>query len=223
MEDNMNKRLEACLSYLKGFSTLMDVGTDHAYLPIEAVKQNIIQKAYAIDNKRGPLMLAEDNIEKNGLKQHITPILADGIEALRSDVDVVVIAGVGGKLIYDILNNKPYQTVKRFILQPNNHPQLVRKLVNENNLKIVDEAIVVDQEIPYNILVLEPGEQTLSNQSLWISDILFARRDEAYKKMLESEHAFLVKLLEDVPGNARKPLEEKRDILKEVFDEWHKD
>ena len=218
----MNKRLNACLSYLKDINTLMDVGTDHAYLPIEAVKQGLVKKVYAIDNKKGPLMLAEENIKKYGLEEQIEAVLASGIEALKEDVDAVVIAGMGGKMIHDILNLQSFQNVKRFILQPNNHPQLVRMLTKTNQLKIMDEMIVVDQNIPYNIIVLEKGEQTLCDRSLWISDILFERRDEEYKKMLEEEYAFLINLLETVPGDARLPLEKKRDLLKEVFDEWHK-
>lgn len=216
----MNKRLNACLSYLKDINTVMDIGTDHAYLPIEAIKQGLVKNAYAIDNKKGPLMLAEENILKYGLKDKITAVLADGIDTLSEDVDAVVIAGMGGKMIHDILKGKSYLNVKRFILQPNNHPQLVRTLTKNNALKIVDELIVVDQNIPYNIIVLEQGKQALSDKALWISEILFERRDEVYKKMLEEEYVFLEKLLESVPGNARVPLEKKRDLLKEVFDEW---
>jgi len=216
----MNKRLNACLSYLKDINTVMDIGTDHAYLPIEAIKQGLVKNAYAIDNKKGPLMLAEENILKYGLKDKITAVLADGIDTLSEDVDAIVIAGMGGKMIHDILEGKSYLNVKRFILQPNNHPQLVRALTKNNALKIVDELIVIDQNIPYNIIVLEPGNQDLSDKALWISEILFERRDEDYKKMLEEEYVFLEKLLESVPGNARVPLEKKRDLLKEVFDEW---
>lgn len=58
---------------------LIDVGTDHAYLPIRAVSENICKKAVAIDNKKGPLEIAKDNIRKADLSDVIFPLLSEGL------------------------------------------------------------------------------------------------------------------------------------------------
>ena len=45
---------------------MYDVGTDHAYLPCYVVAEGIVGKAYAGDNKTGPLKNAQENIRELG-------------------------------------------------------------------------------------------------------------------------------------------------------------
>lgn len=72
-------RLLEVKNRLNSVTLLLDVGTDHAYLPIKAVQENICEKAVAIDNKKGPLNIAKDNIGKRGLSDIIFPLLSEGL------------------------------------------------------------------------------------------------------------------------------------------------
>ncbi len=219
----LSARLMHCLEYIKGFDTVMDVGTDHAYLPIEAIKQGYINHALAIDNKPGPLDFAKQNIEATQMTPFITPILSSGIEALNDSVNAVVIAGMGGKTIFDILHQKDYQNVERFVLQPNNQPQNVRQLTQQNDLKIRDEIIIEDQNIPYIIIVLERGKQTLTDKEIALGPLLLKSKSRLYYQVLKEEHQFLSHLIKQIPEPAAVPIRNKIALLEEVFDEWHHD
>ncbi len=219
----LTKRLMHCLEYIKGFDTVMDVGTDHAYLPIAAIKQGYVNHALAIDNKEGPLLFAKQNIESMQMTPFITPIKTEGIDALTDAVNVIVIAGMGGKTIFDILHQKDYRNVERFVLQPNNQPQNVRQLTQKNDLKILDEIIIEDQGIPYIIIVLERGKQNLTDKEIALGPLLLKSKPSLYYQVLKEEHRFLSHLIKQIPEPAAVPIRNKITLLEEVFDEWHHD
>ena len=84
--------------------TLLDVGSDHAYLPIALMKSGRIAAAIAGEVVEGPYQSACQNVQKEGLSQQIQVRLASGLKALSPEdsVDEVVIAGMGGRLIASI-------------------------------------------------------------------------------------------------------------------------
>lgn len=219
----MDKRLKAIVSYLEGFHTLYDVGSDHALLPITAIKQNKIQKAYAIDNKQGPLDQAKKNIEKAGLKDRIYPILSDGLSALSSDVDVVVIAGLGGASIKAIMQSYQDNHVKRFILAPNTDEYHIRDIVNHKHLKITEECYLEQKQRFYPIFILEAGNQTLSQDETKLSKPLIKAKDQTYKHALSKRLEDIDNTLAKIPKeNQPDHLKEEKARLRRALDAWHK-
>ena len=162
----LSKRLEACVNYTDGFLNLADIGTDHAQLPIAAIKRGYVSKAQAIDNKHGPYVMAFSNVKRNELTDKIDVILGDGINKISPETDVVVISGMGGELIAKILLNDSTQNVKRFVLQPNNHASKIREILPQLRYKIVDEIVLEDQYKIYEVIVIEPGNQDLSDEQI---------------------------------------------------------
>lgn len=216
-----SKRLTTCLTYLTPITVLYDVGTDHGYLAIEAVTRNIVEKAYAVDNKKGPLNRAKNAIETAGLTQRIIPVLSHGIDDLPDDADGCVIAGLGGKTIVEILDGKAYNHLKRFIIQPNNNAHLVRKLTHTNTLKIVDETLVLDDGIIYPILILEPGSQTLNTKDIAFGPILRHKDDPLFKGMVERDIAHLTSVISTIPPHVDKTKHLKvLTLMKEVLDDY---
>ena len=140
---------------------LADIGTDHAYVPIELVQENIVVSAVAGDVKAGPCQAAKEHVEELGLEQKISVRLGNGLDVLSPDeVDVVVIAGMGGKNIVEILNNRCDVTssLKRLILQPMVTAASVRRWLHANGWCIIDEMLVLDEGKLYEIIVAEQGE-----------------------------------------------------------------
>lgn len=220
----LDARLRECLHCMDGCSVLYDVGSDHAYLPTAAIKEGMIEKAYAVDNKEGPLDNARVTIESNEAQASIELKLSSGLDDLQDDVDCVSIAGVGGKTIYDIMRHSDFKAVKRFIFQPSAHPQKVRQLVNMRALKITRESVVALKGELYPIIVMERGTQTLDDTDLYIGPILRHSPPEIYKRHLADEHAFLSTLIDSIPSeDAKVPLKEKKQLLERVFDEWQSD
>lgn len=126
---------------------LTDIGTDHAYIPIYAVMNNLCEKALAADLRIGPLKMAHANIAQYGLENSIETRLGNGLEPiLLSECDVIVVAGMGGLLIADILSVSVEKAKKAqmLLLQPNNAADTLRKWLYENGFDIIKEELVLD-------------------------------------------------------------------------------
>ena len=160
---NLSKRLLTCARYTDGFLHLADIGTDHAKLPIHAVESGYVMDALAIDNKEGPYVIAFSNVKKAELEDKIKVVLGDGISKITEETDVVVISGMGGGLIKDILSKDPIKNVKRFILQPNNDAKEVRHILPQIGFKVVDELVLEDGNKFYDIIIIERGESNLTS------------------------------------------------------------
>jgi tRNA (adenine22-N1)-methyltransferase len=79
-------RLMSAVGYLKKGGRVIDVGTDHAYLPIYLVREGIVSSALACDINKGPIDSARANIAAAELSDRISTLQTDGLhgtEALR--------------------------------------------------------------------------------------------------------------------------------------------
>lgn len=95
--------------------------SDHAYLHIWLVKKGVIQKAIAADINMGPLQKAAFNIRRYNVGKQVDARLSDGLELIfPNEADDIVIAGMGGELIADIIEKAPWlkDVQKHLILQP---------------------------------------------------------------------------------------------------------
>ena len=148
----LSKRLSAIASLVPKGMVVVDIGSDHALLPIYLIKHEISTKCYAVDNKVGPLSRAKDNIIRYDVCDRVIPILSDGFNEL-SDIsyDVVSISGMGGDLIASILSNPIYKKDKILILEGNINSRTVREYLMNNNYLITDEEIVFEDNIYYFI------------------------------------------------------------------------
>ncbi|HOQ07698.1 MAG TPA: class I SAM-dependent methyltransferase [Clostridiales bacterium] len=171
---------------------LADVGTDHAFIPIHAVKASICEKALATDVRPGPLMNAEKNIVKHGLDRFIETRLGDGLEPIHeSECDVVVIAGMGGPMIRRILEVSE-EKAKKFsllLLQPNNASEAVRRWLYDNGFSIIEEKLAEDDRKLYCLIktrwtgVYEKGDDF----DCYIGKRLMESNDPLLKPYLEKK------------------------------------
>ncbi len=53
----LSKRLKAVADMVTEGNIAADIGTDHGYVPIYLIKNNISKKAYALDINEGPLKI----------------------------------------------------------------------------------------------------------------------------------------------------------------------
>lgn len=162
----LSKRLQQISNFIPLGTRVADIGTDHALLPCYLVQERISPRAIAVDVNEGPLEFARRQVKSLLLADLVSIRLGDGLRVLEpGEVETVIIAGMGGSTIRKILNASP-QVVKklqRLILQPNTGAELIRSWALENNWKIVDEEIVLEDNHYYEIIVLEPGVMTLED------------------------------------------------------------
>ena len=156
----LNKRLEVVASYILDNSNVIDVGCDHAYLPIYLCKTKKNIQVIASDINPNPLSIAKDNIKKENLESKIKVEQRDGIENIPKYIDTVVISGMGGILISDIISKRCELTnIKYLILSPNNEFERVRKTLNKINYTIIEEEIVIENKKVYLVIKAVPSSK----------------------------------------------------------------
>jgi len=208
------------LAFTSGFQHLADIGTDHAFLPIEAVLRGYVVDAIAIDNKIGPYEQAVSNVKLHQLQNRIHVSLGEGLEAIVNHTDVVVIAGMGGETISDILLNGDLKNVKRLILQPNRDVALSRKTIMELGWKIIDEVVLEEHPRYYDIIVAERGKVNYSDLELRHGPLLLKTKPFYFTKRLAEQKAQMEMILQRVKDkNKRAEIMNKLHELKEILDE----
>ena len=181
----LSKRLQTVASFVPTGAIVADIGSDHAYLPCYLVMNDIAKGAIAGEVVKGPYESAERQVRTEGLTDQIKVRLADGLAAVSPDdhVDTVTIAGMGGPLIVSILEKHPesLESVTRLILQPNIHAKVIREWALNNNWAIHDEVILEEDDKIYEVIVLQRGAMTLTEEELLLGPILLKRQNDAFK------------------------------------------
>ena len=139
---------------------IADIGTDHAYIPIFLTENYLADKVIATDINEGPLFIACENINKKNLEEKIETRLGGGLSVIgEGEVDEIIIAGMGGILISEIIDNDiNIAKNSRLILQPMNAQYELRKYLLSHGFKIISEDISVEGFKVYNIIIAESGE-----------------------------------------------------------------
>lgn len=154
-------RLQCIIDHTTG-ETVADIGTDHAYIPIKLIEDDITKKVIASDIKEGPVEIAKQNIVKNNLNNKIEVRLGSGLSVLgKNETDTIIIAGMGGEMIEKILreDEEKAKSASLLILQPMNSQYELRKFLINNGFIIINEDISVEGFKVYNILTVKPGYQ----------------------------------------------------------------
>ena len=156
----LTPRLQSVARQCRGKSCA-DIGTDHAYIPIHLVTNGICKRAIASDIRQGPCDIASANVAKYALSDKIEIRLGAGLDTVKPyETDEIIIAGMGGEMIVEILKAHPdtAKAAKRLILQPMNNQYELRHYLMEHGFRIVSEDIAVEGFKVYNIMAAEPGE-----------------------------------------------------------------
>lgn len=197
---NLSARLAVVMSLISGdCAVLADIGTDHAQLPIAAVKANICVRAIACDIAPGPLGQAVTNIYNAKLNDRIITRLGDGFDPLsEGEADVAVITGIGGMNIVGILErgSAKAKTCQRIILQPQHDTNKLRRNLHRLGYFIADEKLALEIERFHVILVVTPSNspQKWSDKEYSLGKHLDI--DPQWQDYLKIETARMTKLIE---------------------------
>ena len=220
----ISKRLELVASFVPQGAVLLDVGSDHAYLPIEVVEKGKIERAIAGEVVEGPYQSAVKNVESHGLKEKIQVRLANGLAAFEEEdqVTVITIAGMGGRLIATILEEglDKLSNIQRLILQPNNREDDLRIWLQDNGFQIVAESILEEAGKFYEILVVEAGQMELSASDVRFGPFLSKEVSPVFVQKWQREAAKLEVALSQIPEKnlaERQILADKIQAIKEVL------
>ena len=232
----LSDRLETILSVMEKRETLLDVGCDHGYLGIEAVRKKKKKKAICSDVRKGPLERAKAHILEAGLADKIELRLVSGMNGFgRGEADLVVIAGMGGMLMGQILETawadpeNGIHELHQMILEPQSDLPFFRELIRRSPMKIRDEILVQDRGKWYFIFDVCPKDSVTAQEEedSFFSFSLLRRKDCLYRqyleKVLQKNESLLTSMTEEGENLKlrKKELLTENEKIREVIDQWY--
>lgn len=218
----MNKRLEAIARLVMDGRGLADVGTDHGYLPIWLAQHGYGGKLFASDVNPLPLSAAIRSAQEAGLEKRIHFALSDGLEQTPPDeIDTIVIAGMGGDLICDILDRAEWCMDPRYslLLQPMTKAEVLRYWLCNNGFVLTEEKLVRDGAFLYQVISARFQENMkLSDAELFSGAFTNLQRDPLAGEWLELLCARFDKELSGLSA-AAKQMPEKIELCREILRE----
>lgn len=227
----LSERLIAIASFVPKNSIVADIGTDHGYIPAYLIEKKISKKVIGTDIAKGSLDKIIEYIKILGFEDKVDTRLGDGLEVIKPfEIDTVIIAGMGGLLIRDILEKRKEVTesIIDFILQPMVASEELREYLIENNFEIVGEELVKEENKYYEIIHAKKGKSFNEKKIYYeISPILVKHKHPLLKEFVENKIMVANKILADIEGidtekskeryeELINDIEEYKEVLKEI-------
>lgn len=163
---------------------MADIGCDHGYVAISALKEGRAKRAVAADVARGPLDIARKNCEAEEVSDRISLMLSDGFSSIpdSADISCAVIAGMGGLLMERILRDgrlDRFTNLRQLVLSPQSDLDAVRRLlIDELSYNIRTEYMVLDEGKYYYIMdVRIPAHSDTDGQAQLVQDCMISADD----------------------------------------------
>ena len=216
----LSKRLQTIHDMLpKG--VVADIGSDHGKLMIALFKSGKISKGYAIENKKGPYQRLVKALEKENLIDNVIPLFSDGIVDLPPEVKSIVLAGMGGDLIVDILYKHPekLKLVSTIIVDAHGAIKKVREEIPQLGYVIADEKIIKEDEKYYEIIKFIKADIAIySDEDLEFGPILRNEKSATFKEKYSERIAEIDNLLlKDLPESRIQELICEKNRIKNVL------
>lgn len=152
---NIDNRLQAVAAAVREGAVVADIGTDHGYLVCYLVGTGQCPRGFACDINEKPLAVAAQTIVRHGLSDRIRTIRTDGLVGLpHAELDDIVLAGMGGDLIGNILTSVPWtrDAAKQFVLQPMTKAEHLRRLLAREGFAIQKETAAQSARFAYTVM-----------------------------------------------------------------------
>lgn len=197
-------RLEEIIKLVEKNSIVADIGTDHGIVPYELVKSAKAKKVIASDISEKSLDKLREKLDYLDEPEKIVLNVSDGLDNLNEyQVDTIIISGMGGNLIVDILNKNLdiAKSANCLILGANNSLALLRRFLHENSFEIIEEVDLFENDKYYQIIKAKVGKQLFVNEYEY----------EFGKYLIDNKSEYLKKYI-------NKQIENKNNILSNLSD-----
>ena len=220
----LSKRLEAISSLVPNNSKIIDIGCDHGLLDIYLYQQKKCNKIIASDINESALNNAKKNIKKNNLETKIETRLGGGLSVLEEgEADTVIIAGMGGELICQIIKDDIKKAKKSvLIIQPMNAQYEVRKFLFENGFKIKCEDIECEAHRVYNIIIAENGKQEPFEKDIYYHIPFYLKENRNFIHLYNKKKNEFLKIIKGIEGS-NKCDEEKLNYYRKCLEDLEND
>lgn len=225
----LSKRLGKIAEYVPQGSIVADIGTDHGYIPIYLIENLICEKVIAADVSKPSLDKTINYVKDIGYEDRINTRLGDGLAVLKpNEVDTIIIAGMGGVLMTQILNRSPeiIETTNNFIFQAMIGTDELRKYLYNNNFVIEDESLIYEDGKYYEIIFAKKGKSSYNMDNFCeIGHKLIEKKDPLLPDFLKHKISYnqnIINNLDISKGESLKSraieLESKNDKFREALE-----
>lgn len=204
-------RLKLIADKVPECNVVADIGTDHAYLPVYLIQNGICKKAIASDVRTGPVQVAKRNIGRYKMDDKVETRMGSGLSTIEEgEADTVIIAGMGGTLLAELLDKDAQKTykVQALVLQPMNDLDVVRKWLYDHGFDIYDEELAAEGPKIYCVITAkyDGRKKEYGSFQLHVGQRLLERRDPLlldYCRMKVRQTDRVLKQLEAMEDNRR--------------------
>ena len=166
----LSKRLQAVADLLDCHEKIADIGCDHGFVSIYLIESKKASWCLAMDVNKGPLERAREHVLEKRLSTYIETRLSDGAKEIqflkdesgedKLEVEAALIAGMGGKLMIQIIQDslEKFQNMEEFVLQPQSEIAKVRQFVREIGYHIAKEDMILEDGKYYPMMKVVRGK-----------------------------------------------------------------
>lgn len=195
----LSKRLASIASNIDKEDKVVDIGCDHGYLSIYLKAVNGNKIVIATDINENALNMAKKNINKNSIL--IETRLGHGLDVIKhNEVDTIIISGMGGNTILNILKKNKLKYIKKIVIQSNTDIPLIRKYINKLGYTIKNEQLIIDKNIYYIIITFTKGRHKYTKKELYFGPILLKENNDLFNEKKAIELNKLEEILKKIPS-----------------------
>ncbi len=203
----LSGRLEKIASFCSNCDILLDIGCDHALIPVSLLESGRISHAIASDINKGPVEAAKKNALKAGVSDRMTFIVDDGLKGIdpgdslfKGKNCLLLISGMGGELIEKIISegSDRLDIISGFVFSPQSKLEEFRRFLGRSGFHIEKEKLVREDGKDYFIIVAKKGSDACRYDMDYIlGPYFFDDRDPVKRDYLEKEVRIYGKLFEN--------------------------
>jgi tRNA (adenine22-N1)-methyltransferase len=211
----LSERLQAIANLVDDNVILADIGTDHGYIPVYLLNNKKIKYVVAADINKGPLENAKKEILVNNLQNKVDLRLGSGLSVLKiGEVDEAIIAGMGGVLISEILEDsfEIAKDLKKIILQPMQASDELRKYLYNKGFEIIDEVLVKEDFRIYEIIIVRyKGKVSEVEDNIYyeVGKKVIEKRDPLVLEFIGKKINECKKIIQKIEGKEGEKIENK--------------
>lgn len=205
----LSKRLQQVLHMIPQCHTVADVGTDHGYLAVACIEEQVAIQVIAIDVNQGPLESAKGLVKERKLEEYIECRLGDGLAVTKEgEVDCAVICGMGGELMQHIITVGP-ELLHTYVLQPQSHRRELKQFLVDQGYGIVKEECLLEGDQYYDMWLVQRGATSVYNalpkeSMLWeYGALLYQEQSEVWTQNIQRRIKTLQSILEHMRDTAK--------------------
>lgn len=168
----LDARLQCIADLVSGCELAADIGADHGRLACHLLAQGIAKQMIVSDISDDSLSKSRKLLHLHSLSHRAEFIVADGLDALTKPVDTVIIAGMGGKTIAQMMAKHQALGDARLIVSAHTQMHLLREKLFEYGFFFETERVVSAGGRFYTVLMARRGQAEYTKRELYLGTAL---------------------------------------------------